>query len=81
MGILNNIKSTVIGGVSDVLSAPARMKALRSKQQADSDVSALKTARSYKNAPTMDKSGTPTRAGMAQSLASDVRTRLTGKYK
>ncbi len=80
MGILGNIKKGVINTTANVLSAPAKLQALRSKQQADSDVSTLKRARSYKGAPSMTDSGI-TDAGKARSLAQDVRDRLTGKNK
>lgn len=76
MGVLNNIKRGVINATADVLSAPAKMRALRAKQQADSDVSILKTARAYKNAPNQANGG---QAGMARSLASDIKDRLAKK--
>ena len=81
MGILKTIKQGVIGATSDVLSAPAKLKAIRSKQQADSDVSTLKTARSYKSAPSMSSNGMPTDAFKARSLAFDVKDRLASKGK
>lgn len=81
MGILKTIKQGVIGATSDILSAPAKLKAIRSKQQADSDISTLKTARSYKGAPGMDMNGNPTDAFKARSLAQDVSDRLTAKNK
>lgn len=81
MGIINSIKSGIVGATSDLLSAPARLKALRSKQQADSDVATIKRARSYKNAPGIDAKGNPTDAGMARSLASDVKSRVINTYK
>lgn len=77
--MLNKLKQKVIGVTSDVISSPARLKALRSKQQADKDVATLKLARSYDKAPQYDNEGNITRAGMARSLANDVRSRLTGK--
>lgn len=75
---MHNLKKKVIGVTSDVLSLPAKYRALRSKTQADKDVSALKLARSYDKAPSYED-GTITRAGMARSLAQDVRDRLKGK--
>jgi hypothetical protein len=72
------LKSKIIGGVANALSAPSQIKAKLSKSQADSDVKTIKQARAYDKAPDNADGG---RAGMARSLAQDVKDRLTGKYK
>lgn len=78
--IAKALKKKVIGVTSDIISAPARYKAYKSGVQANKDVALLKRARAYDNAPSYTESGV-TEAGMARSLAQDVKDRLTGKYK
>lgn len=73
------LKKKVIGVTSDILSAPARMKANRVIKQADSDVKILKEARAYDNAPNFNDDGSVTDAFKVRSLASDVKDRLKKK--
>jgi len=72
---LGGVKKKVIDVASDVMSAPAQIKAARSKSRADSYTKALKLARSYDKAPSYDEKGV-TDAGMARSLAEDVRDKI-----
>lgn len=78
-GVYNPVKKAVINATADVISAPAQIGAARAKAQGDSDVKTLKTARAYDNAPGMEEDGTVTPAGMARSMAQDVKDRIKPK--
>lgn len=66
----------VVDVASDVMSAPAKMKANRTMRQASSDVSVLKRARAYDKAPDEANDGD---AGRTRFMAGVVKDRLTKK--
>ncbi len=68
------LKNKIVGVASDAISAPARYKAFKSGVQANSDVSTLKRARAYDNAPDIANGGD---AGRTRFMAQTVRDRLT----
>ncbi len=78
-GVYTPIKKAVINATANVISAPAQIKAMRSKMQADKDVDTLKRARSYDDAPGRNEDGSVSDAGMARSMAMDVKDRLKKK--
>jgi len=80
-GYASSAKEKIIDVTSDVLSAPARLKARKTMRQADSDVKILKEARAYDNAPNFNDDGSVTDAFKVRSLARGVKDRLNKKNK
>lgn len=67
--------------VSDVLSAPARIKSALKQRRSKIDYLRIKRARSYGNAPDFNEDGTVSDAFKARSLSREVKNRLTKKKK
>lgn len=67
----------IIGVTANALSAPAQYRAYKAEKQADYDVSTLRRARAYDNAPNTNSDGGPSDAFKARSAADDVRKRLS----
>ena len=65
---------------SNLMSMPSRMKMNKSMKQANKDVSTLKNARKYKDAPSFDYKDNPNKeAIMARDEAERVKLRLKKK--
>lgn len=85
MSKANNMfqKATQFGShLRDIVDVPLQVKqykARTAKKQADSDVAIIKRARSYDKAPGQNNDGSISEAGMARSLAQDVKDRLKKK--
>ena len=73
---VKKVGKKVVGVTSDVMSAPAKMKAGMSKMQADRDVDTMKRARAYDNAPDEANDGD---AGRTRFMAQEVKDRLKKK--
>jgi len=73
---VTKMKNGVINATANVLSAPAQLNAKRNMLRADADTKALKTARSYDNAPDFNDDGSVTDAFKARMVAEEVKQRL-----
>ena len=78
--IFHTASGTLKDFTANLISAPAQIRAKRAMKQADKDVATIKRARSYDRAPSYDDKGI-TNAGMARSLAQDVKDRVSKRYK
>ena len=80
---LDNIRkkatAKVIDVTSDVLSAPAQLKAKSAIKRSSKDTHILKMARKSKGAPQFDAKGKPTEGFKWQTLAVEVKDRLKKK--
>ena len=78
---LKMIRDKAIDKTSDVLSAPARIKAKRVIKRSGKDAEILKKVRQFKNVPNFTKDGKPSDALKYKTAAEEVRMRLKKKNK
>lgn len=73
------IGSAITNVASDIMSAPARMKAKSQINQDTQDVKILKRAPMYDDAPNFDDAGAPTDALKARTAAAVVKDKVTAR--
>ena len=78
---MDGIRKAAINTSAAVISAPARIKSIRSQETADKDFGTLRAERGYKGAPDFEDNGMPSEAFKVRSYAKEVKSKLISKKK